>query len=409
MSNTYILGAYQTDFARNWSREGLGLADICADAAHGAMRDAGIEPGQVEVGHVGNFAAEVYCGQGHLGGLLVEADDAFVGLPTSRHESACASGSVSTLAAMADLESGRYDCALVVGVEQMRTKSTFESQQALGAAAWVPRETEGVDYPWPQLFSDLGDEYERRFGLDPAHLGQLQRMCFENARRNPNAQTRKWSFEEGAFGEDDELNPVVAGRIRRQDCSQVTDGAAAVVLASDEFLERAGIPAAGLPRIAGWGHRTARMALADKLADGNGSPFVFPQVRGAITDAFERADVDGVGEIDAIETHDCFSTTHYMAIDHFGLTAPGESWRAIEDGTVAFDGACPMNASGGLTGCGHPVGATGVRMLADSAKQVSGAAGDYQVPDAARVATLNIGGSATTTVCFVVDRSETGH
>ncbi len=133
---------------------------------------------------------------------------------------------------------------------------------------------------------------------------------------------------------------------------------------------------------------------------------MFPQVRGAITDAFERAAVDGVGEIDAIETHDCFSTTHYMAIDHFGLTAPGESWRAIEDGTVAFDGKCPINASGGLTGCGHPVGATGVRMLADSAKQVSGTAGDYQVPDAGRVATLNIGGSATTTVCFVVERPE---
>ncbi len=150
---------------------------------------------------------------------------------------------MSVLAAMADLESGRYDCALVVGVEQMRTKATFESQQALGAAAWVPRETDGVDYPWPQLFSDLGDEYERRYGLDPAHLGELQRMCFENARRNPNAQTRGWTFGERAFDADDEENPVVAGRIRRQDCSQVTDGAAAVVLASEDFCERAGIPA----------------------------------------------------------------------------------------------------------------------------------------------------------------------
>jgi acetyl-CoA C-acetyltransferase len=403
-SATYILGAYQTDFARNWSRDGLGLADICAAAAHGAMADAGIEPGQVEVGHVGNFAAELYCGQGHLGGLLIEADEAFVGLPTSRHESACASGSVSVLAAMADLESGRYDCALVVGVEQMRTKDTFESQRALGAAAWVPRETEGVDYPWPQLFSDLGDVYDECYGLDQRHLAALQEMCFTNARGNPNAQTRKWTFEKGAFGEDDDLNPVVAGRIRRQDCSQVTDGAAAVVLVSEHFCRRRAIPTAGLPRIAGWGHRTARMALADKLAGSNGSPYVFPQVRGAITDAFERAGVQGVGEIDAIETHDCFSTTHYMAIDHFGLTPPGESWRAIEDGTVAFGGSCPTNASGGLTGCGHPVGATGVRMLADSAKQVTGKAGDYQVEDAARVATLNIGGSATTTVCFVVER-----
>jgi acetyl-CoA C-acetyltransferase len=406
LSATYVLGGFQTDFARNWSREGLGLVDITAAAAHGAMADAGIEPGQVGVGHVGNFAAEVYCGQGHLGGLLVEAAEAFVGLPTSRHESACASGSVSVLAAMADLEAGRYDCALVVGVEQMRTKATFESQQALGAAAWVPRETDGVDYPWPQLFSDLGDEYDRRFGLDQAHLAALQRMCFDNARRNPNAQTRGWSFDERSFDADDEHNPVVAGRIRRQDCSQVTDGAAAVVLVSEGFCRRTGRTTDGLPKIAGWGHRTARMALADKLAAANGSPYVFPQVRQAIGDAFERAGVGAVEELDAIETHDCFSTTHYMAIDHFGLTPPGESWRAIEDGTVAFDGGCPINASGGLTGCGHPVGATGVRMLADSARQVTGDAGGYQIEGAHRVATLNIGGSATTTVCFVVERTE---
>jgi acetyl-CoA C-acetyltransferase len=109
-----------------------------------------------------------------------------------------------------------------------------------------------------------------------------------------------------------------------------------------------------------------------------------------------------VSELDAIECHDCFTTTHYMAIDHFGITAPGESWKAIEDGTVFADGLLPVNPSGGLIGCGHPVGASGVRMLLDVAKQVRSGAGDYQVDDARTAATLNIGGSATTTVSFVV-------
>jgi len=91
-----------------------------------------------------------------------------------------------------------------------------------------------------------------------------------------------------------------------------------------------------------------------------------------------------------------------MAIDHFGITAPGESWKAVEDGTVAFDGKLPINPSGGLIGLGHPVGATGVRMVLDAAKQVMGECGDYQVADAKKVATLNIGGSTTTSCCFVV-------
>jgi acetyl-CoA C-acetyltransferase len=125
-------------------------------------------------------------------------------------------------------------------------------------------------------------------------------------------------------------------------------------------------------------------------------------VRGTITDAFRRAGVASIDQIDAIETHDCFTTTEYMAIDHFGITAPGESWKAVENGDLEIGGRIPVNPSGGLIGLGHPVGATGVRMLLDSYRQVTGTAGDYQVPDAKTVATLNVGGSATTTVSFVV-------
>jgi acetyl-CoA C-acetyltransferase len=109
-----------------------------------------------------------------------------------------------------------------------------------------------------------------------------------------------------------------------------------------------------------------------------------------------------VSQIDSIETHDCFTTSEYMAIDHFGLTAPGESWKAIEAGDIALGGKTPINPSGGLIGAGHPVGATGVRQVLDSVKQVKGEAGDYQVEGAKTVQTLNIGGSGTTSVSFVV-------
>jgi acetyl-CoA C-acetyltransferase len=107
--------------------------------------------------------------------------------------------------------------------------------------------------------------------------------------------------------------------------------------------------------------------------------------------------------LDGIETHDCFTTTEYMAIDHYGLTAPGESWKAIEEGVIARNGSTPINPSGGLIGLGHPVGATGVRMMLDCAKQVTGKAGDYQVDGAKKFGMLNIGGSTTTVASFVVE------
>jgi acetyl-CoA C-acetyltransferase len=127
-------------------------------------------------------------------------------------------------------------------------------------------------------------------------------------------------------------------------------------------------------------------------------------VREAIEDAWRRAGVAGTEALDGIETHDCFTTTEYMAIDHFGLTAPGESWRAVEAGDLAIGGRRPVNPSGGLIGGGHPVGATGVRMIYDCARQVTGTAGDYQVEGARTFQTLNVGGSCTTVVSFVVRR-----
>ncbi len=359
----FVLGGYQTDFARNFTREGRAIADLIRETVLGALEATSLDARDVEVGHVGNFVGELLCDQGHLGGLLVEAHPDFAGLPTSRHEAACASGSVATLAATADIEAGRYEVACVVGVELMRARSGFEAQSKLGVAAWTPRETEGVEYPWPKLFSDLGDEYEQRYGLRREHVVALGRSHFANARRNPNAQTRAWTLGPNAFEEDEAENPRIAGRLRKHDCSQVTDGGAATLLASARYAAayaaKRGIPIDRLARIDGWGHHTARMALADTLVGSRGQPYVMPHVRRTVTDAFARARLGGVEDVDAVECHDCFTTTAYMAIDHLGLTAPGESWRAIEDGTVLFRGRKPMNASGGLIGGGHPVGATG--------------------------------------------------
>ena len=404
--DVYVLGGYQTDFARNWSKERKHFVAMMREAVLGALEQTGVPPAEIEVAHVGNFAAELYCKQGHLGAFFCEIDPAFSGLPTSRHEAACASGSIALLAASAEIEAGRYGMACVVGVEQMKTVGAAQGGDFLGTAAWYELEAEGVEFPFPKLFGKLGDEYDKRYGLDDRHLARISAINYENARSNPNAQTRTWYMNEEHALHTDEYNGCVGGRIRIADCSQVTDGAVAVLLASPEraaeHAKRCGVPLASIPRIQGWGHHTARIRFADKIAESADDAYVLPHVRATITDALTRAGIGGVEEIDGIETHDCFTTSEYMAIDHFGITAPGESWKAVEKGVIEIGGRIPINPSGGLIGAGHPVGATGVRQLLDCHRQVTGTAGDYQVEGAKRFATLNIGGSGTTSVAFIV-------
>jgi acetyl-CoA C-acetyltransferase len=404
----YILGGFQTDFARNWTKEGKHISAMIREAASGCLAATGVAPNQIEVGHVGNFAAELYSMQGHLGALLVDVDPALSGLPTGRHEAACASGSIALLAASAEIEAGRYDCALVVGVEQMKTVSPAIGGDYLGTAAWYELEAKGVEFPFPKLFGKLGDEYDKRYGLKDEHLAHIAAVNYGNAKKNPKAQTRTWYMSEAHACEVSSYNAVIGGRIKVSDCSQVTDGAVAVVLASEKFAaahaKQRGTKLEHLARIQGWGHRTAPLRFDDKVAESANDPYVLPQTRRAILDAYKRAGIADCWALDGIETHDCFTTSEYMAIDHFGLTKPGESWRAIEERVIDFDGKLPINPSGGLIGAGHPVGATGVRQLLDASLQVTGRAGNYQVPNAKRFATLNIGGSGTTSVVFVVGR-----
>lgn len=403
----YVLGGWQSDFARNWAREGTDIAGGFAEALREGMAATGLEPGDIQTGHVGNFVADLFAGQGLLGGFFGQVHPALDGLPTARHEAACASGSVAILAASAEIEAGRYDTACVLGLELMRNVPGQTAAEHLGAAIYKGHELQDAAFPWPRAFSDLADEYDRRFGLKYEHLARIAEVNFANGRRNPNAQTRQWQFSDRSFTTDDEANPVVEGRTRKNDCGQITDGAAVVFLASDawaaEWAKRRGVPLSSLSRIAGWGHRSAPIAYRNKVRDSEGQPYVFPQVKRAIDDARGRAGVS-LEQIDAVETHDCFAMTEYMAIDHLGLTAPGESWKAVEAGDIEIGGKLPINPSGGLIGLGHPVGATGVRMVLDAHKQVTGTAGDYQVEGAERVQTLNIGGSTTTTVSFVVER-----
>ena len=406
----YILGGYQSDFATAWSRRNQDIAGIARETVLGALASATLDASAIESIHVGNAFAELQRRQAHLGAMPATVIPELVGVPAMRHEAACASGSLAVLATMSEIEAGRYHCVLALGVEEERNTPGDEASANMNAAGWEGHEPPAGKFLWPSAFGELSFEYERRYGLKREHLNWIAQNNFANARRNPLAQTRAWNFGEGAFTEDDAANPPVAPGMRRNQCSQLTDGGCAVVLASARFAQehaqRRGIALEALPRILGWGHRTAELSLGPKLERArmslDDSARMFPHVQRAVHDALRRARLSRVEQTAGVELHDCFAVTEYSLIDHLGLAPPGEAWRVIENGDIEFSGRFPVNPSGGLIGGGHPVGATGTRMLWDAARQVTGRAGACQVPGAKTFLTLNIGGSFGTVCSFVV-------
>lgn len=412
MNKVYILGGAQTDFERNWKKEGKNMIALLKEAISDGFTDAEIDFDDVVslnkenrvACFVGNFIAEKYTEQGHLGAFLTEVNPAFYGVPSARYEAACASSSVAIDAAQTKIQNGDYDVAIVVGWELMKTVDSKIGGDFLGRAAYYEKEGKGIDLPFPKLFGRLADEILKKYHIDEQRfmdsLARISTLNYANAKRNPLAQTRKWfmSYEQ-ARQRGTETNPLVGGRLAVSDCSQVTDGAAVVVLASENFLKERNIK--NKPILKGYGHRTAPMLFEKKMEDAQNSEYILPWTRQAVLDAYRRSGLR-VEDIDVFETHDCFTSSEYAAISAFGITKPGEEYKGIEDGTIAFDGKKPINPSGGLIGCGHPVGASGARMLLDIYKQVSGKAGAYQVKKANNALMLNIGGSATTNFVFVV-------
>ena len=417
MKKVYILGGAQTDFERNWKKEGKGMVALLKEAVADGLTGAGLSFEDVRALNredrvacfVGNFIAEKYTEQGHLGAFLTEVDPAFYGVPSARYEAACASSSAAIDAARTSIRAGDRDVAIIVGWELMKTVDARTGGDFLGRAAYYEKEAKGIELPFPKLFGRLADETLRKYpALDEKRymdaLARIACVNYANAKRNPLAQTRQWfmNFAQ-ASARGTETNPLVGGRLAVSDCSQITDGAAVVVLASEDFLRRRGLT--GKPVIKGFGHRNAPLRFDRKVAEQPDSPYLLPWTRQAVLDAYGRSGLT-VADMDVFEAHDCFTSSEYVALSAFGLTPPGEEYRAVESGLIALGGAKPVNPGGGLIGCGHPVGATGARMLLDLYKQVTGAAGGYQVPDAKNALMLNIGGTATTNYVFIVGRED---
>jgi len=411
MNKVYVLGGAQTDFERNWTKENKNVVALLKEIISDGLDDVDISFDDIEALNknnrvacfIGNFLAEHYINQSHLGALLTEVDSVFYGVPSARYEAACASGSVALDAGITKIQNGDYDLALVIGWELMKTVDSKTGGDFLGRAAYYEKEAKNIEFPFPKLFSKLADEILNKYNPEEKRfmdsLAMISDKNYSNAKKNPFAQTRKWfmNFEQ-ASKRGTPTNQFVGSRLAVSDCSQITDGAVMVVLASENYVKNRNFKC---PVVKGYGHRVAPMLFDKKIAESEKSKYILPWTRQAVLDAYNCSGLT-LDDIDFFETHDCFTSSEYAAVSSFGITEPGKEYIAIENGITSFGGKKPINASGGLIGCGHPVGASGVRMFLDLYKQLVGKAGKYQLNQTRNGMMLNIGGSATTNYVFIV-------
>ena len=306
MNRVYVIGGAQTDFERNWSKEGKNVIALLKEVVTDALKETEIalsdlsrlnEENRVEC-FVGNFIAEEYVQQGHLGALLTEVDPVFNGVPSARYEAACASSSVALDAAITKIKTGECDLALVVGWELMKTVNSTKCGDILGRAALYEKEGKGIEFPFPKLFGKLADETLKKYRLDEKRymdaLARISTINYSNAKRNPLAQTRKWFMDyEQARNRGTETNALIGGRLGISDCSQVTDGASVVFLASERMLRELGREPVETPYVKGYGHRNAPMLFEKKMKENETSQYILPWTRQTVLDAYRRAGDNG--------------------------------------------------------------------------------------------------------------------
>jgi len=414
----FILGGSQTDFLRNWSKEGKGIRAMFREVIQDALISLNIDESEIInlvknqriAFFIGNFAGERYVDQGHLGALITDLDPIYNGVASFRYEAACASGSVAIDAARTKISAGEIDLAIVVGIEIMKSLSSDLGSKVLGLAADFESEAKDIIYPFPKLFGQLANIILKRYKLDERlfldNLAEISNTNYSNAKNNPLAQTRLWYMSKShAVNRYDKFNPSIGGKLCVSDCSQITDGAAVVVLASEkytkEYARKRSIKLSSIPFMKGYGVRVGPLKFSDKITQSSSLKTILPWTKKAIDDAYQMAKLN-FKDIDLFETHDCFTSSEYVAISMLGYCKPGEEHLAIGKGEIKFNAKKPLNPSGGLIGVGHPVGASGVRMMLDLYKQVANKATTYQVEGAKNAMMLNIGGTATSNFSFII-------
>ncbi len=354
-----------------------------------ALQHAGVPATEVDGIYVG-VMNNGFSKQDFQGALVALADPALANVPATRLENACATGSAALYAAMDFIESGRGRIALVVGAEKMTSLPTSEVGDVLLGASY--RKEEAGPGGFAGVFGGIASEYFRRYGDRSAELAMIAAKNHRNGVANIYAQVRKDLGFEFCNAVSDK-NPYVAAPLRRTDCSLISDGAAAIVLADEETAQR-------LSRAIGF---RARAHVNDALPLSRRDVVAFDGAAKAWQQARQSAGIS-LDDLDFVETHDCFTIAELIEYEAMGLTARGEGYKAVQEGWTQKDGKLPINPSGGLKAKGHPIGATGVSMHVMACLQLMDEAGDMQIPDAKLAGVFNMGGAAVANYVSILER-----
>ncbi|HMK81434.1 MAG TPA: acetyl-CoA acetyltransferase [Xanthobacteraceae bacterium] len=382
-----IVGWAHTPFGR---LDAETVESLIVRVANEALADAGIAPADVDEIVLGHFNAG-FSAQDFTASLVLQASPDLRFKRATRVENACATGSAAIHQGLRALEAKAARIVLVVGVEQMTTTPGPEIGRNLLKASYVKDEA-NIEGGFAGIFGKIAGAYFQKYGDQSDALALIAAKNHKNGVANPYAQMRK------DFGYDfcrnaSEKNPFVAGPLKRTDCSLVSDGAAALVLADVETALR--MKKAVAFRAAQHVQDFLPMAKRDILK--------FEGCGEAWRRARQQAGI-ALTDLSFVETHDCFTIAELIEYEAMGLVPEGEGARAIKEGITQKDGALPVNPSGGLKAKGHPIGATGVSMHALSAMQLCDAAGGIQVPDATLAGVFNMGGGAVANYVSVLER-----
>lgn len=386
-SDTFLTGWAHTVFGKTPAE--TTVEHLMAEVSTAAVADAGLDVDDVDAAFVGVFNSG-FSRQSFEAALLGVGRPELARTPASRHENACATGSAALFAAMDFVASGRGRVALVVGAEKMTGVGTDVINDTLLAASYLPLERGAGSFAG--IFARLADMYADRYGFPREALSLIAAKNHRNGVSNPWAQMRRDLGVEFC-SVPSEKNPLTAGRLLRTDCSLVSDGAAAVVVTTEDVARAA----RRRVRVAGRAQANEPFALSSRP-----DPLAFDGARRAFAAALAEAGTNLAG-LDLIETHDCFTLAELLQYEAFGLAEPGKGSTVIAEGVTQRDGRLPVNVSGGLKSKGHPLGATGVSQQVLAALQLTGEAGDMQLPRAERAAVFNMGGSAVANYATVLE------
>ncbi|RLI98023.1 MAG: thiolase domain-containing protein, partial [Candidatus Aenigmatarchaeota archaeon] len=375
-----------TKFDEHWERS---LRDLSTEAGAKAIEEAGIEGKDIKALFIGNMSAGKFIGQEHLAPLT--ADHAgLIPIPSTRVEAACASGALAFRQAYFAIKSGQYDIVVAAGAEKMTDiKGSDAISTLMGAGDQEWESATGLTFTG--LYALIARAHMNKFGTTKEQMAMVSVNNHKNGALNPNAQFPK------EITVDDVLNStMIADPLSLLDCSPITDGAAAVVLASEDVARKTEDPVWVL------GSHQASDTLS---LHGRESLVEMKATRVAAKNAYQQTGLKP-SDIDIAEVHDCFSINEIIAVEDLGFCEKGQGGKFVEEGNIARDGSKPINTAGGLKSIGHPVGATGIRQIVDIVRQLRGKYGRLQVNGASTGLALNIGGSGATSVVNILGKEK---